>query len=132
MRAGVRMPMGVARRHPLGRWLDIGRVRVAVGGLLGGPGRERDGLPVRAVRVVVPVVGEMPHRSEDPAADKDGELHDRGLTTGTHGLRSLAGDLTIRPSRSLMVSIDTSNGESEQIRLTRRLPRAQYRFHLSS
>jgi hypothetical protein len=58
------------------------------------------------------VVGEVPHRSEDPAADEDDELDDRGLAPGRHGRESVP--LARRPGsprvRAFMVPIGGNHG----------------------
>ena len=122
----MRVCVGLCRR--LDRRLDVGRVRVAVGGLLGGPEGERHRPLVGLVRVVGPVVGEVPHRSDDPAADEDGELDDRGLAPERHGRESLpvTGRRGSWRVRSLMLPIDGNHGRFCRIRLTGRAPEAQY------
>ena len=79
MRLLVRVRVGLCEL--LGGPLGLVRVRVAVGGFLVVAEIERRRPPVGLVGVVVPVVGEVPHRPQDPAAHEDGELHDRGLAT---------------------------------------------------
>jgi hypothetical protein len=71
----------------VGGLLGLVRVRVAAAGFLVVAEAERGRPPVRLVGVVVPVVGQVPHRSQEPAADESDELDDRRRSPGSHRVR---------------------------------------------
>jgi hypothetical protein len=147
VRVSMRVPMAVGfrLRHGPGVRLACGGGRVGVGRSLVARELKDDRRAVRSVRVVVPVVGDVPDRRQDPAAHEGDELQRRGLASGTHRVESSrpseaavgsSGEEPPGPGRrsrpSVMAPIGRNHDNEVQILLTGPVPGAQYLPHLSS